>query len=123
LFATEGETHKNENNKGQISSTPDDEDAKSGYLLATVVSETPPKPGQKAFSWLPKKGKGKSLIDGIKQEDSPEVEDWEGYMKTMLEWDRPKMVAHWPPYDDYVGRDYDPNRWEDFERYVALPVT
>ncbi|KAF2743510.1 hypothetical protein M011DRAFT_430883, partial [Sporormia fimetaria CBS 119925] len=35
-------------------------------------------------------------------------------MKQMLEWPRPTWEGHWPPFKDYVDREYDPNRWEYF---------
>ncbi|KAF2279997.1 uncharacterized protein EI97DRAFT_366344, partial [Westerdykella ornata] len=37
------------------------------------------------------------------------------YMGRMLSWARPVWIGHWPPYADYVGMGYDPNRWEEFE--------
>jgi len=36
------------------------------------------------------------------------------YMKEMLDWDRPSWQGHWPPFQDYVDKAYDPNRWERF---------
>lgn len=36
------------------------------------------------------------------------------YMKEMLDWDRPSWKGHWPPFQDYVNKAYDPNRWERF---------
>ncbi|KAF2140212.1 uncharacterized protein K452DRAFT_299594 [Aplosporella prunicola CBS 121167] len=37
------------------------------------------------------------------------------YLNKMLVWSRPEPdPSHWPAYQDYVGRDYDPNRWEAF---------
>ncbi|KAL5401368.1 hypothetical protein PMIN06_011844 [Paraphaeosphaeria minitans] len=41
--------------------------------------------------------------------------DEKKYMEGMLDWNRPSWVGHWPPFEDYIGRDYDPNRWEEFE--------
>lgn len=41
--------------------------------------------------------------------------DQEEYMKDILDWERPKHKnGHWPPYEDFVHKDYDPNRWEAF---------
>jgi hypothetical protein len=40
------------------------------------------------------------------------------YMRDMLIWQRPENRDHWPPYSDFAGRDYDPNRWEAFEEYA-----
>jgi len=38
------------------------------------------------------------------------------YLKDMLDWSRPEhRNGHWPPYEDYVDKDYDPNRWEGFK--------
>ncbi|KAF2084608.1 hypothetical protein K490DRAFT_48677, partial [Saccharata proteae CBS 121410] len=37
------------------------------------------------------------------------------YLDKMLQWARPEPdQSHWPAYQDYIGRDYDPNRWEAF---------
>jgi hypothetical protein len=38
------------------------------------------------------------------------------YMRDILDWERPKHKnGHWPPYEDFVHKDYDPNRWEAFK--------
>jgi hypothetical protein len=37
------------------------------------------------------------------------------YMKSMLKWGRPTWDGHWPPFRDYVDKEYDPNRWEQFD--------
>jgi hypothetical protein len=38
------------------------------------------------------------------------------YMKDILDWERPKHKnGHWPPYEDFSHKDYDPNRWEGFK--------
>jgi hypothetical protein len=37
------------------------------------------------------------------------------YMKKMLKWSRPSWDGHWPPFQDYINKAYDPNRWEQFE--------
>ncbi|KAF2766678.1 hypothetical protein EJ03DRAFT_329829 [Teratosphaeria nubilosa] len=31
------------------------------------------------------------------------------------DWTPPPQGDHWPPYDGYADKDYDPNRWEAFE--------
>jgi hypothetical protein len=37
------------------------------------------------------------------------------YMNDILDWERPKHKnGHWPPYEDFAHKDYDPNRWEAF---------
>jgi hypothetical protein len=36
------------------------------------------------------------------------------YLQQILRWPRPTYKGHWPPYADYVDKDYDPNRWEQF---------
>ncbi|KAF1991239.1 hypothetical protein K402DRAFT_400700 [Aulographum hederae CBS 113979] len=42
--------------------------------------------------------------------------DMNEYMKDLLTWYRPAdSNGHDPPYDDFVGREYDPNRWESFD--------
>ncbi len=51
--------------------------------------------------------------EGNAGDDRPDVEE---YMRDMLIWERPEnRDGHWPPYRDFVSRDYDPNRWETFE--------
>lgn len=41
--------------------------------------------------------------------------DVKEYMDAILNWERPmNQDGHWPPYRDFVGQDYDPNRWEGF---------
>ena len=45
------------------------------------------------------------------------TEDTKLYIEEMIQWDRPQL-DHWPSYGDYVGADYDPNRWEAFPSYV-----
>lgn len=42
------------------------------------------------------------------------AEDTQAYIEQMIQWDRPQ-VGHWPSYGDYVGANYDPNRWEGFD--------
>lgn len=37
------------------------------------------------------------------------------YLKKMLKWSRPTWDGHWPPFKDYIDKEYDPNRWEQFE--------
>ncbi|KAF2685354.1 hypothetical protein K458DRAFT_365715 [Lentithecium fluviatile CBS 122367] len=41
--------------------------------------------------------------------------DMKDYMRELLKWDRPSWEGHWPPFADYVEKDYDPNRWEQFD--------
>ncbi|KAL9052748.1 MAG: hypothetical protein Q9162_005209 [Coniocarpon cinnabarinum] len=39
------------------------------------------------------------------------------YLQTLLEWSPPLFATlHSPSYKDYLDRDYDPNRWEGFEK-------
>ncbi|CAI6295562.1 unnamed protein product [Periconia digitata] len=40
--------------------------------------------------------------------------DLKEYMKSQLNWPRPNWIGHWPPFDEYVNKEYDPNRWEHF---------
>lgn len=40
---------------------------------------------------------------------SPEMQEY-------LSWEPPTEQAHYPPYDQYRDRDYDPNRWEAFDQ-------
>jgi len=38
-------------------------------------------------------------------------------MQEHLKWEPPiEIKDHYPPYDQYTNRDYDPNRWEAFEQ-------
>ncbi|KAF2754002.1 hypothetical protein EJ05DRAFT_162245 [Pseudovirgaria hyperparasitica] len=46
----------------------------------------------------------------------PRVQDPKAYIQQILNWNRPQPdPSHWPPYELYNDRDYDPNRWEQFE--------
>jgi hypothetical protein len=36
------------------------------------------------------------------------------YLQDMLKWERPHRTGHWPPYNSYINKDYDPNRWQGF---------
>ena len=45
----------------------------------------------------------------------PLPSDMNEYMAEMLNWSRPDQDGHWPPYQNYVDKGYDPNRWEAFE--------
>lgn len=40
--------------------------------------------------------------------------DMKEYLKSMLKWSRPSWDGHWPPFQDYINKAYDPNRWEQF---------
>jgi hypothetical protein len=120
VFGGEGGSHKNASlGAGKLS--PDNSDTKPIYPLWTSDFESDPDAEPSIFPWLTVKGKSKSLVDGVK-EDSEPVENWGEYMNKMLDWDRPMLGNHWPPYWDYVGRNYDPNRWEGFERCVVSPT-
>jgi hypothetical protein len=44
-------------------------------------------------------------------------EEQQRYIEEVIQWDRPQ-IGHWPSYGDYVGADYDPNRWEGFDSYA-----
>ena len=37
------------------------------------------------------------------------------HMQSLLKWDRPNWGGHWPPFDVYIDKGYDPNRWEQFD--------
>lgn len=45
----------------------------------------------------------------------PRPANMKAYMQKMLKWARPTWDGHWPPFADYVDREYDPNRWEEFK--------
>lgn len=51
------------------------------------------------------------------QDDVPAVANAKSYLQQVLDWPRPDHEdGHWPPYEEYVDKDYDPNRWEHFTR-------
>jgi hypothetical protein len=57
------------------------------------------------------------VADHRREGHGPDVEE---YMKDLLIWQRPENKdGHWPPYQDFIGRDYDPNRWEAFDEFVV----
>lgn len=37
-----------------------------------------------------------------------------------IQWDRPNTPGHWPGWDDYIDKDYDPNRWEGLDWDTAF---
>ena len=41
--------------------------------------------------------------------------DRQQYLDDMLNWRRPPDDDHWPELHSYIGKDYDPYRWEGFE--------
>jgi hypothetical protein len=51
---------------------------------------------------------------------APRPTNMKEYMKKMLDWGRPSWDGHWPPFNDYIDKEYDPNRWEQFPMYVTL---
>jgi hypothetical protein len=55
------------------------------------------------------------LHASLPQDASSWPKDIKEYVKGMLEWDRPNWEGHWPPFADYVNKEYDPNRWERFD--------
>ena len=61
-------------------------------------------------------GKMKSLVDGEEDRNRTRISDWTSYVKGMLKWPRPSWEGHWPPFSDYIGKEYDPNRWEYFDK-------
>ncbi|RYN36849.1 hypothetical protein AA0112_g4524 [Alternaria arborescens] len=46
---------------------------------------------------------------------TPKPTNWTEYITKMLDWPRPSWNGHWPPFNDYVDKKYDPNRWEQFD--------
>lgn len=46
---------------------------------------------------------------------TPQPTNMKEYLKKMLKWPRPSWDGHWPPFQDYVDKAYDPNRWEQFD--------
>ena len=47
---------------------------------------------------------------------------YEKVQKLVNAWTPPSLTGHWPPYDAYVVKDYDPNLWESFPWNVAYYV-
>jgi hypothetical protein len=45
---------------------------------------------------------------------TPRPSNMKEYMQKMLNWGRPSWDGHWPPFSDYIDKEYDPNRWEQF---------
>lgn len=61
-------------------------------------------------------GKKKSVVEGTEDLNRTRlagVEERKEYLREMLKWPRPQH-GHWPPFGDYVDKEYDPNRWEEF---------
>ncbi|RDI84453.1 hypothetical protein Vi05172_g5720 [Venturia inaequalis] len=59
------------------------------------------------------KASSTSYLPALPTEDPVEREE---YMQDILDWSRPEhRNGHWPPYEDYIDKDYDPNRWEGFK--------
>lgn len=46
---------------------------------------------------------------------TPRPTNVKDYIIKMLQWSRPSWNGHWPPFEDYVDKEYDPNRWEQFD--------
>lgn len=60
---------------------------------------------------------------------TPRPSNLKDYMKKMLKWPRPSWDGHWPAFQDYIDKAYDPNRWEQFDMEVTtilfeiMPIT
>ncbi|KAH7396328.1 hypothetical protein BKA66DRAFT_596993 [Pyrenochaeta sp. MPI-SDFR-AT-0127] len=46
---------------------------------------------------------------------TPRPSNMKEYMQKMLNWSRPTWGGHWPPFQEYIYKKYDPNRWEQFD--------
>jgi hypothetical protein len=69
--------------------------------------------------WETVRGKGSRL-----DHEDASVGEEKAYMEEMLDWHRPGGVGHWPPFDAYIDKAYDPNRWEEFDQQVpSRPVS
>ncbi|KAF2467795.1 uncharacterized protein BDR25DRAFT_316432 [Lindgomyces ingoldianus] len=87
----------------------------SGDASGSKSSDGPDKArvgGKPSVPWAIDGGKTNPLDLGVPE---PRPTDLKEYMKNMLNWTRPTWNGHWPPFGDYVDKDYDPNRWEEFE--------
>lgn len=91
--------------------------ASSATTSPTLSSETRPNSSSSSSnSW--------HAFDAIKgSSDSPiaharklsPISNLKQYINKMIVWARPGPdPSHWPAYQDYADRDYDPNRWEAF---------
>ncbi|KAI9684997.1 MAG: hypothetical protein M1822_005389 [Bathelium mastoideum] len=109
----------------------DNPDNKKPADDVTIPQPYPPNPGQRPEDDRDK-GQTKTkpapkpaVIQIPSKEDPPPTrhypsplprmsdDDTQTYVEEVIQWDRPQ-VGHWPSYGDYVGADYDPNRWEGF---------
>jgi hypothetical protein len=81
-------------------------------IHSTTSLDVPPK------SYGPERPSATSLPASAPTELSVQRDE---YLKDMLDWSRPEhRNGHWPPYEDYVDKDYDPNRWEGFKLYDTV---
>jgi hypothetical protein len=79
------------------------------------VSQTPVASKTKALPpWVTAPSRTASFVP-----PTPRPTNMKEYMKKMLDWGRPSWDGHWPPFNDYVDKEYDPNRWEQFPMYVT----
>ena len=90
--------------KNPHSSTPAPGSDDTGYQT--------PVTGSRRLPW--ELGSKKSLVDGEEDKNRTKVEDWRDYLQGMLKWPRPSYNPHWPPFSEFFGKGYDPNRWEHF---------
>jgi hypothetical protein len=90
---------------------------------ADFHKETPAAPGNDGSGYqtpvttprLPwELGRKKSFVDGEADRNKTKVSDWRSYLQEMLQWPRPNYNQHWPPFSEFIGKGYDPNRWEHF---------
>lgn len=76
--------------------------------VSTVVPEDE-EPSKVTPPWVSDSSKGSPL------DYTPKPTDLKKYLREMLNWNRPSWNGHWPPFNDYVDKEYDPNRWEQFD--------
>jgi hypothetical protein len=93
-----------ENNPNVASGRPQDQEVVDAELQNTGTSNKPLPP------WTTASSKPSPL-----DYSPPQPTNLKEYMKEMLNWRRPSWDGHWPPFLDYVDKEYDPNRWEEFE--------
>jgi len=94
-----------ENNPNVASGRPLDQEVVDAELNNAAISNKPSPPPWTTASSKP------SPLDY----SPPRPTNLKEYMKEMLNWRRPSWEGHWPPFVDYVDKEYDPNRWEEFE--------
>jgi hypothetical protein len=78
--------------------------------LPQILPSASPRPTESHPPWVTAPSR-----TGFMAPATPRPTNIKEYMQSMLKWDRPTWDGHWPPFQDYVDKQYDPNRWEQFD--------